>query len=83
MLLERRISIRTIIIVNVIVKLKQNFLKRYDQQFVNFLKHGSKYATARFLVGAISFIAIPIYTRFHCLIRICHVWKFASGKKKK
>ena len=35
----------------------------HDQEFAAFLKHGSKYTTANFFVKAISFIAIPIYTR--------------------
>lgn len=46
-----------------IYKLKKLFLEKYDREFAVFLKHGSKYTTARFFASAISFIAIPIYTR--------------------
>lgn len=63
MLISEVISIRTIMIGNEMVKLKQSFLNKYDQEFAIFLKHGSKYTAARFMVGAISFISIPIYTR--------------------
>ena len=52
-----------IVIEDKISKLKQDFLNIYDQDFAIFLKHGSKYTTANFFVKAISFIAIPIYTR--------------------
>lgn len=57
------ILIRTIKIEDVIIELKQNFLKRYDQQFLDFLKHGSKYTVAKFFVSTISFISISVYTR--------------------
>jgi O-antigen/teichoic acid export membrane protein len=46
-----------------ISKLKQYILNKYDQELVAFLKHGSKYTIAGFFVKAISFFAIPIYTR--------------------
>ena len=38
-------------------------MNRYDKEFAIFLKHGSKYTIANFFVKAISFFAIPIYTR--------------------
>jgi len=38
-------------------------LNKYDRDFAIFLKHGSKYTIANFFVKAISFFAIPIYTR--------------------
>ncbi|MCK4788056.1 MAG: oligosaccharide flippase family protein [Desulfobacteraceae bacterium] len=46
-----------------ISKLKKFFLEKYDREFAIFLKHGSKYTTAKFFASAVSFIAIPIYTR--------------------
>lgn len=56
-------TINNTIITNGIHKLKQIFLRKYDREFIVFLKHGSRYTTARFFVSAISFIALPIYTR--------------------
>jgi len=51
------------IVRNGICRLKKLFLEKYDREFAVFLKHGSKYTTANFFISAISFIAIPIYTR--------------------
>jgi len=54
---------RTILIEDKIRKLKQDFLIKFDREFAIFLKHGSKYTIANFFIKAISFFAIPIYTR--------------------
>lgn len=59
----KTINTTVIVIEDKISKLKQYFLNIYDQEFAIFLKHGSKYTIANFFVKAISFFAIPIYTR--------------------
>jgi len=59
----KTVNIIAILIEGKISKLKQDFLIKYDRDFAIFLKHGSKYTTANFFIKAISFIAIPIYTR--------------------
>lgn len=56
-------SMDNMIVKTGIDRLKKFFLAKYDREFAIFLKHGSKYTIAKFFVSAISFIAIPIYTR--------------------
>ena len=56
-------SMNKVIVKTGIDRLKKFFLAKYDREFAIFLKHGSKYTTAKFLASAFSFIAIPIYTR--------------------